>query len=370
MKTLILYASAGSGHKKAAEAVYFQLKNQYPNAEILFVDAVNFATPFYRFSYTVLYEFLIAHLRFIWAMLFFLSNKPILYIFNKQLRFFIDRKNLRKLSVYITDLQPNVIVSTHFTCSELAIYLKSKNKIKSKIISIVTDFGAHYFWAKNGADKYIVATEGTRQELIRFGIDEERIKILGIPINDKFFEEIDKASLKKKYFGDAKFTALIMTGTIAIGPIDKIVENLYKEINLIVICGNNKILFDKLSRKNYPSLKVLGLVDNVYEWMSACDILITKAGGLSVTEAIAKLLPMIFFFVIPGQEKNNALFIQRCAAGRIIKNISRLSEFILNLRDKPYLLAQMIQHLKRLKKDIHINIAEEIMSIIDEEKYS
>jgi processive 1,2-diacylglycerol beta-glucosyltransferase len=352
LKTLILYASAGSGHKKAAEALYSALKNKNPQDEILCLDILDFATPILRFTYKGLYEFLITRLHFLWGVLFFLSNKPILYIFNKKIRFFCDRNNLRKLADYIIEFQPGLVVSTHFLSSELAIFLKEKAKIHSKIISIVTDFGVHYIWAKKGADKYIVATDKTKKELARFGISEKLIEVLGIPVREQFYKGSDRAH--------AGFNALVMTGGIGAGPIEKIVDALYKEVNLIVVCGNNKRLFKKLSEKNYTSVKVLGFVDNVDEYMSISDILITKAGGLTISEALVKMLPMIFFFLVPGQEKNNARLMQDLGIGIITKNVKQIKRLILEFRDSPNKLVEMKNNIKKIRNVEIANFIEKL----------
>ena len=349
MKTLILYASAGSGHKKAAEAVYAQLKNKNPKSEITLLDIVDFATPVFKFIYSKLYEFLITRARFVWGILFFLTNQPVFYLLNKKLRFFIDRSNLKKLSKHIIESQPELIISTHFLSSELIIYLKEKKKINSKVISIVTDFGVHYIWARKGADKYIVATKETKQELARFGIGQERIEIIGIPVREQFFIEKDKQTLREQFNIQEGFTVLLMTGAIGAGPIEKIVDNLYRDANIIVICGNNKKLFDKLVSRDYSSVKVLGFVDNVDEWMSVSDVLITKAGGITISEAITKLLPMIFFFLVPGQEKNNAGVMQDYGAAKTIKNIKHIKDFVLELKDNPDTLSRMQDNIRKIR---------------------
>ena len=140
-----------------------------------------------------------------------------------------------------------------------------------------------------------------------------------------------------------------MTGAIGAGPIEKIVDNLYRDANIIVICGNNKKLFDKLVSRDYSSVKVLGFVDNVDEWMSVSDVLITKAGGITISEAITKLLPMIFFFLVPGQEKNNAGVMQDYGAAKTIKNIKHIKDFVLELKDNPDTLSRMQDNIRKIR---------------------
>ena len=360
MKTLILYASAGAGHKKAAEAIYTELKNKNPQEKVELVDIVNFATPFFKFSYTTLYEFLITKVRLLWGILFFLSNQPALFIFNKGLRFLSDKFNLRRLIKHIEELKPELIISTHFLSSELVIYLKEKGRINSKIVSVVTDFGVHFIWGKSGADKYTTATEKTKEELARFGVQEELIEVLGIPVREQFFRQLDKNSLKQKFNIKEGFTALIMTGAIGAGPIEQIVESLYREINVIVVCGNNKHLFDRLQSKDYSSVKVLGFVDNIDEYMAASDVLITKAGGLTISEAITKNLPMVFFFLVPGQETNNARIMQELGAGRITRNIPEIKNFVLEFKDDPEKSRQIHDNIRRINR---INISDFVEKI-------
>ena len=208
-------------------------------------------------------------------------------------------------------------------------------------------------------DIYTVAYPKLKDYLISKGVQESKIKIMPIPVKDSFLKQIDKESLYRKI--DIKpnvFTALIVTGAVGIGPIERIIASLGKHIQLIAVCGRNKRLYKKLARLEYESLRVFGLVDNMYELMSASDVIITKAGGLTISESLVKKLPMVFFNLIPGQEKSNAELMESQGMGVITKNVKHIEEIILKLKNNPV-------ELDKMKQNISIFTAQESQDILD-----
>jgi processive 1,2-diacylglycerol beta-glucosyltransferase len=246
---------------------------------------------------------------------------------------------------------PDFIISTHFLPSEIATYLKKNKKINSKIFTVITDFGVHPFWISQGTDAYIVASDFTKNELIKEGIKESLIKVFGIPVNQKFLLELDRNVLCRKFDIDRdKFTLLIVTGSFGIGPIEKIVNLLYEEAQLLVVCARNKSLFKKLARKNYPGVKVFGFVDNLAELMAVSNIIITKPGGLTISEILAMEIAPIFIPAILGQETANAKILQQYGVGYSIKNIKGIKGIILDCKVKPDKLNKIKENIKRIKK--------------------
>jgi processive 1,2-diacylglycerol beta-glucosyltransferase len=169
----------------------------------------------------------------------------------------------------------------------------------------VTDFDVHRIWVNAGIDIYTAACDYTRDKLIALGVSPEKIHITGIPTDPKFSQRPDPVELKKKLgIKDGILTVLIATGSFGMGPIEGLMERLV-DYQLLIVCGQNKDLYERLKPKARKNAHVLGLVDNMEELMSVSDIMVTKPGGLSISEALVKKLPMIFFSAIPGQETNN-----------------------------------------------------------------
>ncbi|MBI5873597.1 MAG: glycosyltransferase [Candidatus Omnitrophica bacterium] len=337
---LILYATAGAGHRKAAEAILRAAKNNNLEAET--ADVVAFMPAIFAKIYSDGYIFLIKYLGGLWGFLYFLSDTRFFSLINVHLRKFADRFACRKLITYLLKKQPDVIISTHFLTSEAAAYAKLKYGLKSRLITVITDFGVHNFWICPGTDIYCCASDATRDILIAKGIAPENIRITGIPLDGKFLNAGEKETLLGEFgLNKDRFTALIMTGGIGAGPIEEIVELLKDDVQLLVICGFNKDLYNRLSSKKYPNVRVFGFIDYVQKLMKASQVIVTKAGGLSVSESLATGLPMIFFFLIPGQETLNARTIESQQAGFIARDPKDIKDIILGLKNDPAALTAL-----------------------------
>lgn len=333
-KILILYATAGVGHKKAAEAVYNELRAQNAEAEIL--DAVEFMSPMNRWMYSKGYLVLIKFVPRVWGLVYFLSDTPILKLFNCHLRRFINARACRKLIQYIIDKKPDIVISTHFTTSEIVSYAKQRYGLNTKLMTIITDYGVHNFWIAPHTDLYCCAADSTKKILMKKGVSENCIVVSGIPIDKKFLSaEKTDACYEEFQLKKDKFTVLIVTGGIGAGPIDTIVDLLQDEVQLLVICGHNKPLNARLTAKNYPDVRVFGFVDFMPKLMNIADAIVTKAGGLTTAESLAMELPLIFFFLIPGQEEINALTLKNYRAATIASNPEEIKNAVLKLKNSP-----------------------------------
>ncbi|MDD5356068.1 MAG: hypothetical protein PHY56_06000, partial [Candidatus Omnitrophica bacterium] len=220
MKIFIIHASAGSGHKKIAEAIGGHAVDLYGKESVKIIDILDYTSKPFRFFYSTGYIFLISRFRWLWAVLFFLSDTKYLGLFNNNLRRFNNKLLCHRFLNFIKKENPDIIISTHFLVNELVSYLKQKKSIKTRLLSIVTDFGVHNFWVAPNVDTYIAASLRTQEILISKKVKKEKIKVLGIPVRRQFQKQISKESARSKFGiqGDG-FTALILTGGIGMGPI-------------------------------------------------------------------------------------------------------------------------------------------------------
>ncbi|MCA9398135.1 MAG: hypothetical protein KC618_00180, partial [Candidatus Omnitrophica bacterium] len=164
-------------------------------------------------------------------------------------------------------------------------------------------------------DMFAVGSDWTKRKIENIGIDSFRVFATGIPTNEKFSRNYDISNLKERFeLKEDVFTVLIATGSFGIGPIEAIIKAL-KGFQIIVVCGHNKKLYAKLSAHKTDLVKVFGLVDNMHELMAVSDIMVTKPGGLSISEALVSQLPMVFFNAIPGQESNNVKVLKKHGVG-------------------------------------------------------
>jgi len=314
MKILFIYASAGAGHLKAAEAVYNGIK-KFSQYDAVLVDALDYSSPWFRSLYRKTYTFLISKIPFVWGFFFTVLDVRWLQPAVRIIRRIQNSINTQRLHRYLQEEQFDYIISTHFLPNEVSAFLKRSGKIRSTIISVVTDYDVHKIWVVPGIDQYAVACDFTKERLKSFGIGEDRIHVTGIPTDERFFYQKDMSQLKSELGmkGDV-FTALIATGSFGIGPIEQIIKAL-NGFQIIVVCGHNQDLFKRLSRGNDGLVKVKGLVDNMYELMAVSDVMVTKPGGLSISEALVSQLPLIFFNAIPGQEEHNVRVLKSYGIG-------------------------------------------------------
>lgn len=365
MKIFIIHASAGSGHQKIAEAIGEDVISLYGKDNARIIDVLDFTPSVFKFFYSIGYIFLISKIKWLWSILFFLADTKYLRLLNYNLRCFNDKIFCKRFLDFIRKEQPDVIISTHFLVNELVSYLKGKNQIKTKLLSIVTDFGVHNFWLAENVDKYIASSFRTREILISKKVDKEKIKVLGIPVRKQFQRQLDKKAAREKLgINTDAFTVLILTGGIGMGPIYDIVKLLIKEVNVIVICGHNQKLYMQLKQLNAPGLVVLGWVDYVEEAMAACDMAITKPGGSTISECLIMDLPMIFFAIIPGQEMQNAQIISENGLGFILKRPKQIEEKILYLKNNPSAVDEIKNNIKSFRMpDSNRNI----LSLVNEQ---
>jgi len=360
MKILIIYATAGAGHRRAAEAI-FNAAIKEDNLQATVIDSLDYTNLIFRKIYSVGYHILISKLPWIWAVLYYMLDNPIIYRLTYSLRKLIVYLNSKPLVNYINKEKPDIIISTQFFANEIINLVKKQGLINPRLFCVVTDFGLHSFWLSSAVDLYLVGSETTKKDLVSRGIKEEKIKILGIPVDSKFLDSLNKNELCVKFgIRPDKFTALIMTGAIGIGPIEKIVERLRKDIQLLVVCGKNKGLYGRLKQKETDMLKIFGLVDNVHELMSVSDIIITKPGGLSISESLIKNLPMIFISAIPGQESRNAKFIIDEGLGVTSSNVDSLIDIVYRWKNSPDILEEIKDKIKKISSP---NAAREILKI-------
>ncbi|MBF0570951.1 MAG: hypothetical protein HQL12_03665 [Candidatus Omnitrophica bacterium] len=304
MKILVIHATAGAGHKKAAEAIYLGLKAKGGH-DVRLLDALDYTNPFFKKNYPWFYSFLVTRLPWAWGFSFGLLDLPWMQPLVRSVRRLYNGFNARPLQEFLIQEQFDAVITTHFLSAEVGAYLKRKGRIKSKIICVVTDFDVHRIWVNKGIDVYTAACEYTKNKLIALGVPSEKIFTTGIPTDSKFGLHPDIVALKKKLgLHEGILTILIATGSFGIGPVEELME-LLAQYQLLIVCGHNRDTYKRLKPLAKKNAHVLGLVDNMDELMSVSNVMVTKPGGLSISEALVKRLPMVFFSAIPGQETNN-----------------------------------------------------------------
>lgn len=324
-KVLILYASAGHGHEKAAKAVLEELQGE-PGVDARVADVLSLTPGFFGNGYKGFYIFMIKRIPRFWGFFYHLLDRPEVYAFVRPLRRLNNELFARGVHDFILREKPDVIVSTHFLPCEVTAYLKRKGH-KTRLVTAITDFLPHEFWLENGTDVYAVASETTREELLRRGVASSIVHVTGIPVSAKFSGPPAKEEATRALGLDpARFTVLMTGGGAGVGSVAHLVRRTLARVaavQLIVVCGTNRPLFDELSKVavEEPRLKAFAFVDNMHSLMEAADLVVGKGGGLTVSESLARGTPMILFEAVPGQETRNAFVVAREGAGLVAESL-------------------------------------------------
>lgn len=366
-KVLILYASAGHGHEKAAQAVLEAFAGSEKDWSARAVDTLSLGSSSFSCFYRNVYMFQIKYAPWLWGMFYYSFDVPFIYFFMKIVRRILNSWMARDLERLLLSENPEAVVSTHFTSTEVTSMLKKKKRIRCRLVTVVTDYMPHWVWTASEVDQYVVAVEETKQGLVRRGVDAQRIRIFGIPIGKKFLVSRSKSE-QCRLLGikEDVFTVLITSGGAGVGAIQKIAEGLAeskKPVQLLVVCGTNEAMrraLENQARQN-SRLKVFGFVNNMDELMDASDLVVGKGGGLTVTESFCKGKPVILFQSVPGQEARNVDLVRKYHAGFATNLAQEVIAKVLELAESP----QEIENLKKgLRYFAKPGAAQDIVSLV------
>lgn len=263
-----------------------------------------------------------------------------------------------KLREYINDYKPDVIVGTHSFASMVITYLEEKKAINCLSVGIITDFTVHPFWENTSLDYYVLANEQLIHQAGKKGIPRNKILTTGIPVKEQFANKIPKADARRKLGFKDKKTILMMMGSMGFGNIGKTIQRidtLEWDFQVICICGNNErmrnVLENKIKKGKFKKdIYVYGFVNNVSDMMDASDLIITKPGGLTTSEALAKHLPPIIMNPIPGQEDRNMEFLVNNGAAVMVTETFPIEEAIYELFSNDWRLDLLGQSVAKLSK--------------------
>ncbi len=355
MKIIITYASAGAGHYKAAEAIRESLLNSCSHEdEIIICDALKLSKGYFSLSYVKIYDFLVRHASWIWGITFWLTSRRAIAAIMQAIGVYLDRYGSRSFLKFLKKEEADWIISTHFLPSRIAAWLKKHNLIRSKLITVITDYGVHPFWINQDTDFYAVATERTKKQLLHWGISDKNIVITGIPVSAKFWQHPARKDLAEKLdIHYNSFTVLLCTGSFGIGPLEKIAEKLWPDVQVLVVCASNQKLYRTLILKDYPRTKVFSFVSNMHELMSVSDMIVTKPGGMTITELLAKNIIPVFISPIPGQETENLRVFNELGIGSFASNEDDVAKIVSKYRHTPKLLTDAKNHILAIQMEIN-----------------
>ena len=311
---LILHATAGAGHKRAAQAIEAALKATGQDHRV--VDTLECTTSLFRRLYVKSYIDIVQKAPELWGYLYERSDVVVSPTSRRaRARLAFDKLNSRAFKKLLAEVNPGVIVCTHFLPLELLSDLKGRGKLNVPVHAVVTDVSLHAFWVYPNIEHYYVATPSTARELARKGYPASQITVTGIPVDPIFANRTPGAVARTKLGLLEKPTVLLLSGGFGVGPMKQMLASFAESrenLSLVVVAGNNpklEIECKALAAKLPVPIKVFGFVNNMHELMDAADLVVTKPGGLTTTEILAKGRPMALVAPIPGQEQRNAEYL-------------------------------------------------------------
>ena len=367
-KILLLSASAGAGHVRAAEALEqaFKQRKDSENFEVHHFDVLNYTNKLFRHLYSKAYIDLVNKMPEVPGWVYDKLDKPWK---NERRRLALDKLNTRPFVKLLREYLPDLIVCTHFLPAEIVSWLKAKERLASRQVIVITDFDVHAMWLVHHYERYFVALEEARVYLEVLGIPAEKITVSGIPIDPVFAVKKDKQEMRAKHgLEPDRTTILLSAGGFGVGSVDALVHSLMTlqhRAQVVAICGRNEELKQRLSKlaaRAKPDANVLlkpfGYTKEMDELMTASDIVLGKPGGLTTSEALAKGLVFVIVNPIPGQEERNSDHLLEGAAAIRCNNLPTLSYKLDRLLADPQRFKSMQANARRMG---HPNAAKEIV---------
>lgn len=368
-KIMILYASVGGGHFKAAEGIKNYLSENYPNIKVELLDALHYTSKVVDKIVIESYLNMIKLSPKMWGDIYKFSERQYSVAnFSNA----VQKMLSQKLFKLFKEEQPDVVVSTHPFITEMVASLKKHNKTNTKLCVVITDYASHKLWEikPEYVNMYFVANDEMKYTLVHRGIEAYKIQVTGIPVSSSFLIENDKSKIYRDFnLNPQKKTFLFFAGgqfgSANIKDYFKSLLLLNEDIQIVAIAGKstkNQKIFKKFSENSEKDVVVLGYTDKVPELMSIADFVVSKPGGLTTTEILTSNVPFIIIAPIPGQEEENANYLTNNGAAVRIYDATRTAPIIEQLIKDNFRIENMKAMQKHIAKpDSTKNIVEIIM---------
>lgn len=366
---LVVTASMGSGHNKAANAVAEAIKRKYPVNKINVIDFMSTETAYFNSLVKDIYLKMLNHTPSVYEFFYKFTSDSTKGSTIQSVFAHAMKKDMREL---IKKYEADMVICTHpFPCAA-ASYLKQTGEINIPLITVMTDFCVHQFWLYKNIDIYFTANDLLKKEMVNQGLLEERIFVTGIPVGYNFRVDYNRDDLLTKFkLEKDKPVALIMGGGLGLGGVKNALcqlERLKKDIQILVITGANVALWSEMNEYAQHSkhkIFVWGYSHNIQEFMSVATFLISKPGALTISEALTRELPMILHDPIPGPEVDNAKFVSDNGAAIWVRHQDTLDAVVREVLSDATILPKLRNNAKVLKKPYASdNIADVIANML------
>lgn len=349
---LLFHVTPRSGHFRASRALEHTLRRLDPSASVTNVDAFAYTSRFVRWAISRSYYSLIRHQPDVWEYLY---DNPSVHRQVQQLRVLLHRYHAVKLRRLLETVRPDAIACTQaYPCGVVADF-KKHHGLSAPIVGILTDYAPHLYWFHETVDVYVVPSEQVKQRFLARGIEPSRVQVLGIPIDLKFLDTSPREAVARRFGLQLEQPILLlMGGSSGFGSLKDILLNLDilpHDCQLVVVTGSNRSLLAWMLTHRFRHRVVpLGVSDHIAELMDIATLLISKPGGLTTSEALAKRLPLVIINPIPGQEAYNARYLLSQGAAVQASGPETVRQTVRDLLDNPDRLETLRQRCGQLAR--------------------
>jgi processive 1,2-diacylglycerol beta-glucosyltransferase len=349
-RVLLLSASSGAGHVRAAQALEKAFAAR-GDCAVQHIDAIEYVSKLFQRAYDKTYISMVRRAPELMGVLYDRTDQPWQH---PRRRLALDRLNSQPMIRMLKHVQPDLCVATHFLPAEIIAWLIAKKKLNAKNAIVVTDYDVHAMWLCRTVSRYYVAIPEAAEYLSGIGVPREILRVTGIPIDPLFAVPRDRAAARAALNLDAKFPVLLLSaGGYGVGPLEQLVRDLLsleKPWQLVAIAGKSEKMkkrLDEIARaagtlpNGFARLVPVGFTTEMDQYMAAADLLVGKAGGLTTSEALARHLPMALIEPIPGQEFRNADHLLEAGAAIRCNNLPAAAWKIAQLLDNPSRMEKM-----------------------------
>jgi len=355
-RVLILSASVGSGHVRAAEAVEKAFVAAHPEVEVMNLDILDFTGALFRKLYSASYIELIDRAPEFLGYLYDAMDKPSSPRRKRdRIRLVFDKLNTRKFRRFLAREEIDYVLSTHFLPAELVTALKAKDQFGAPQGIVVTDFEVQRVWYYPEVDHFFVSCPEAAVHMASLGAEPESIHATGIPVVPAFSRPADADGLRHELaLADDLPTVLVMAGGVGVGSVDEMIESfdaVSTPFQAVAIAGRSaelKARLEAAAKRVKYRLAVVGFTSEIPRFMAASDLLVSKPGGLTSSEALAMGLPILIVSPIPGQEARNTYYLLEHGAAAKAMHPATAAHKLQEILGDPKRLARMARAAKKL----------------------
>lgn len=360
---LILTAPFGNGHNSAAQAIIEELSSMAPELTLQTVDLFDITTPKLKEYFAGTYQMITRSQPGLYNRLYDLRTRaPFNPVDN-----IMFKMTFEKFIDYVVPMNPKIIISVFPTGAAFASAYRRQIDPTVRIITCITDVVDNWEWIYPDTHLYLVAAPNVRKRLIEKGVPKDRILVTGVPVR-KAFKEIHPCEQE----GRTEKQLLILANAMETVKLDEdLLEQLAQLDNLrtVIVTGHSKSLYHKLTKLNrWENIEIVGFTEDLAAYMANSDLVISKAGGATIFEAIEMELPLLIQQSLLGQENHNVVFVQEAGIGELVPPDDTLSARLKSLLNNRKYIQKYRRNIRSLKRTLNQDqIAPKILSLLTEQ---